>query len=76
MSLSTVIVPINAAPTARARLLPWREGAARRCRPMWSSPSETAVSTSAPRGVRVEDTVIVRSEGPNILTDFVRKLEM
>jgi Xaa-Pro aminopeptidase len=26
--------------------------------------------------VRVEDTVGVRPEGPKILTDFVRKLEM
>ena len=27
------------------------------------------------RGVRVEDTVVVKPEGPQILTDFVRKME-
>ena len=31
---------------------------------------------TGPWGVRVEDTVVVKPEGPLILTDFVRKLEM
>lgn len=31
---------------------------------------------TGPWGVRVEDTVVVKPEGPQILTDFVRTLEM
>ncbi len=31
---------------------------------------------AGPWGVRVEDTVVVRPEGPQILTDFVRELEI
>jgi len=31
---------------------------------------------TGPWGVRVEDTVVVKPEGPEILTDFVRKLEI
>jgi|GEM_PF-2468547 len=63
------------APAARPRLFPWREGAAaagdqcgyrrRELRPL-----------TGPWGVRVEDTVVVKPDGPLILTDFVRKLEM
>lgn len=31
---------------------------------------------TGPWGVRVEDTVVVKPEGPQILTDFIRKLEI
>jgi Xaa-Pro aminopeptidase len=31
---------------------------------------------TGPWGVRVEDTVVVKPDGPQILTDFVRKLEI
>jgi Xaa-Pro aminopeptidase len=31
---------------------------------------------TGPWGVRVEDTVVVKPEGPQILTDFIRKLEL
>jgi Xaa-Pro aminopeptidase len=31
---------------------------------------------TGPWGVRVEDTVVIKHEGPEILTDFVRKLEI
>jgi Xaa-Pro aminopeptidase len=31
---------------------------------------------AGPWGVRVEDTVVVKPEGSQILTDFVRKLEI
>jgi len=31
---------------------------------------------TGPWGVRVEDTVIVKKDGPQVLTDFVRKLEI
>jgi Xaa-Pro aminopeptidase len=53
---------------------------ARRRRPPLATNVVIAVGNcglyTGPWGVRVEDTVVVKPEGPLILTDFVRKLEM